>query len=95
MGERGTARIGGVAANRVDHWHFSDSDPDDELVDKVNTDPPNVYGFSHKAFLDSVVEVLLKKKAPEVDGYEGRKSLEVILAMYESAKTGKELGIRN
>ena len=29
IGEKGTVRIGGVAVNRIDHWEFADTDPDD------------------------------------------------------------------
>lgn len=93
MGEYGTVKIGGVAVNKIEHWEFKDYDDDDRFVDQVATTPPNVYGYGHTGFLANVVDVLLGKAYPNTDGREGRKSLEIILAMYESAKTGKKVSL--
>jgi len=93
MGERGTVKIGGTAVNRVDHWIFADYDDDDKLVDAANTNPPTVYGFGHEGYYRNVLAVLRGEAKPETDGRAGRKSLELILAMYESAKTGTEIPI--
>jgi UDP-N-acetyl-2-amino-2-deoxyglucuronate dehydrogenase len=93
MGENGTVKIGGIAVNKVDHWEFKDYDDDDKLVADVATSPTNVYGFGHTGFLTNVVEVLQGKSLPNTDGRDGRKSLELILAMYESAKIGKKVAL--
>src|SRR5512146_1213941 len=93
IGERGTVKIGGTAVNRVEHWTFAEYDDDDKLVDAANTNPPNVYGFGHEGYYRNVLAVLRGQAKPETDGRAGRKSLELILAMYESAKTGTEIPI--
>ena len=93
MGEYGTAKIGGVAVNKIEHWDFKDYDDDDRFVSEVATIPPNIYGFGHTGFLSNVVDVLLGRAKPKIDGRDGRKSLEIILAMYESAKTGKKISL--
>lgn len=91
LGERGTAKIGGTAVNKVEHWAFADSDPDDELIHSLDTNPPNVYGFGHEGYYRNVLAVLRGEARPDTDGRAGRKSLELILGIYESAKTGRDV----
>jgi UDP-N-acetyl-2-amino-2-deoxyglucuronate dehydrogenase len=88
LGERGTVKIGGTAVNKVEHWEFADNDPDDELIRTLDSDPPNVYGFGHEGYYRNVLAVLRGEAKPDTDGRAGRKSLELILGIYESAKTG-------
>jgi len=88
IGERGTARIGGTAVNRIEHWQFADYDDEDRLVDAANTNPPSVYGFGHVPYYRNVVSVLRGEARPDTDGREGRKSLELVLGIYEAARTG-------
>jgi UDP-N-acetyl-2-amino-2-deoxyglucuronate dehydrogenase len=97
IGERGTARIGGTAVNRVEAWQFADYDDDDKQVEAAQSSPPTVYGFGHLPYYENVVKVLRGEAEPDTDGRHGRKSLELILAIYESAKTGREvpLPLRN
>ena len=93
IGERGTVKIGGTAVNRVEHWAFAEYDDDDKLVEAASTNPPNVYGFGHEGYYRNVLAVLRGEAKPETDGRAGRKSLELILGIYESAKTGCEVAI--
>lgn len=89
LGERGSVKIGGTAVNRIEHWEFAEYDDDDRLVEAANTAPPDVYGFGHVPYYRNVVSVLRGEAAPDTDGRSGRKSLELILGAYESAKTGQ------
>jgi UDP-N-acetyl-2-amino-2-deoxyglucuronate dehydrogenase len=93
LGERGSVKIGGTAVNKVEHWQFAEYDDDDKLVEQANTNPPNVYGFGHEGYYRNVLAVLRDEAKPETDGRAGRKSLELILGIYESAKTGREVPI--
>jgi UDP-N-acetyl-2-amino-2-deoxyglucuronate dehydrogenase len=97
LGEKGTVKVGGTAVNRIEHWQFADYDDDDKLIDAANTSPPTVYGFGHEGYYRNVLAVLRGEAKPGTDGREGRKSLELILGIYESAKTGREvpLPLRN
>ena len=56
--------------------------------------PPNVYGFGHQSYYDHVVYSILQNTSQLVDGLAGRKSLELISAIYESIETGKEVSLR-
>ncbi|MGH7653034.1 MAG: Gfo/Idh/MocA family protein [Gemmatimonadaceae bacterium] len=91
LGEKGTAKIGGTAVNKVEKWEFADADPDDALVESSSTNPTSVYGFGHEAYYRNVLGVLRGEAIPDTDGRGGRKSLELILGIYESARTGREV----
>jgi UDP-N-acetyl-2-amino-2-deoxyglucuronate dehydrogenase len=93
LGEKGSVKIGGTAVNRVDTWLFAEYDDDDKLVEAANTNPPNVYGFGHEGYYRNVLRVLRGEARADTDGRAGRKSLELILGIYESAKTGCEVPI--
>lgn len=91
LGEKGSVKIAGTAVNKVETWQFSDYDDDDKLIEAATTNPPNVYGFGHETYYRNVLKVLRGEAVPDTDGRAGRKSLELILGIYESAKTGREV----
>ncbi len=93
LGEKGSVKVGGTAVNKVEHWSFSDYDDDDKLVEAASTNPPTVYGFGHEGYYRNLVSVLRGTAKPDTDGRAGRKSLELILGIYESAKSGREVPI--
>lgn len=95
LGEKGTVEIAGFAVNQIRHWRFKEELPSDkEVIEKFSVNPPNVYGFGHQAYYQHVVECLVNQRAALVDGLEGRKSLELISALYESIETGEEVALR-
>jgi predicted dehydrogenase len=95
LGEGGTVEIGGFAVNELKVWNFGRSQPGDgEMMAKFSVNPPNVYGFGHKAYYDHVVSCVAGDAPQLVDGLQGRKSLELINAIYESVETGKEVFLR-
>ena len=61
------------------------------MIEKFSVNPPNVYGFGHQAYYQHVIDCLVHQRAALVDGLEGRKSLELISALYESIETGEEV----
>jgi UDP-N-acetyl-2-amino-2-deoxyglucuronate dehydrogenase len=93
LGEQGTVRIGGVAVNQIQHWEFADQRPEDEQVMSANYAPPSVYGFGHPLYYDNVINTLRGECDAAVDGYEGLRSLEVIIAAYRSARDGVRVGL--
>jgi predicted dehydrogenase len=94
LGERGTVVIGGFAVNELVTWKFEDKLPeDDTVIAESRTMPDNVYGFGHRAFMQNVVNTIRGEGAALVDGLEGRKSIEVINAIYESVQTGREVAL--
>jgi UDP-N-acetyl-2-amino-2-deoxyglucuronate dehydrogenase len=91
LGEKGTAKIGGTAVNKVEHWEFAEPVADDERIRAMESNPPSVYGYGHEGYYRNVLAVLRGDAKPETDGRAGRKSLELILGIYESAKTGRDV----
>lgn len=95
LGENGTVEIGGFAVNKMLVWNFTERQAeDDTILEKYSVNPPNVYGFGHQAYYEHVVDCLINKKPHMVDGLVGRKSIELINAIYESIETGKEISLR-
>ncbi|MGE0023293.1 MAG: Gfo/Idh/MocA family protein, partial [Hyphomicrobium sp.] len=93
LGEKGTVRIGGLAVNEIQHWEFADKRPEDETVKQANYETTSVYGFGHPLYYDNVIKTLLGEAEPETDGREGLKSLELLIAMYLSARDGKRISL--
>ena len=95
LGENGTVVIGGVAVNEMQTWVFEDEQEGDSgVLEEFSVNPPNVYGFGHQAYYEHVVDCVVNESANLVDGFQGRKSIELISAIYESAETGKEVFLK-
>lgn len=95
LGEGGTVVIGGFAVNKIQTWEFAEPLPgDDDVLEKFSVNPPSVYGYGHQAYYEHVIDCLTTDSAALVDGLEGRRSLELITALYESIETGKNTKLR-
>jgi len=96
LGENGTIVVGGFALNRLETWNFSDLVEDDSVtLEEFSVNPPDVYGFGHRMYLAHVVDCVRDNFRQLVDGAEGRRSLELILAIYESIETGREVSLKD
>lgn len=93
LGEKGTVRVGGVAVNEIQEWQFADSDPNDEKIKAASYETTSVYGFGHPLYYRNVIQTLRGEAEPDVDGREGLKSLEVLIAAYRSARDGVRVGL--
>ena len=51
--------------------------------------PPNVYGFGHTPLYADVIEAIKKRRDPYVTAEDGKRALELVLAIYKSAAEGK------
>tara|TARA_B100000035_G_C21007016_1_gene557776 strand:+ start:411 stop:1478 length:1068 start_codon:yes stop_codon:yes gene_type:complete len=92
LGEKGSVVISGFAVNKIQTWAFKKKiKGDDDILNKYSVNPPNVYGFGHQAYYEHVVDSIKNKKTPLVDGISGKKSLELIIAIYQSIESGKEV----
>jgi UDP-N-acetyl-2-amino-2-deoxyglucuronate dehydrogenase len=94
LGERGAAVIGGFAVNRVDTWNFDTPSPEDENFEEWSQNPPNVYGLGHLEFYKDIISCIRGKHRAMLDGLEGKKSLELIIAIYQAAATRSEVRLR-
>ncbi|MDR2488871.1 MAG: Gfo/Idh/MocA family oxidoreductase [Desulfovibrio sp.] len=93
LGEKGTARIGGVAVNDIQIWEFAEPKDYDADVRAANYETTSVYGFGHPLYYRNVIDVLRGGADPETDGREGLKSLEVLIAAYISARDRRTVSL--
>jgi predicted dehydrogenase len=81
-------------------WEFAKKSPADARIRKKFApvtdakrygvaDPRDITHYAHGLQIKDLLKVLEKGGEVACDGREGRKSVEIILAMYKSAKTGK------
>lgn len=99
FGESGSVVIGGLAVNRLETWRFADSDKygdsEEHVLDPIAKDPPTVYGFGHSALYADFIDAIEKNREPLINGEAGKKALDIILAIYESQKTGQAVTLPN
>jgi UDP-N-acetyl-2-amino-2-deoxyglucuronate dehydrogenase len=93
LGERGSVRIGGVAVNRIDHWEFAEPHPMDAEVAAASYDVQSVYGHGHALYYDNVIRTLRGEAQADTDGREGLRALELLIAMYLSARDGRRVSL--
>ena len=93
LGEKGTARVGGLAVNEITHWQFDAEHEMDRQLADASYQTTSVYGFGHPAYYDNVISTLRGEAPAETDGREGLKSLELLIALYMSARDGKRVNL--
>ena len=81
LGERGTAIIAGLAANRLATWT-----PNPALCTEASEDIPNAYGFGHKPFIADVVRHVRDGVPHPIDFSEGMRAIRLLNALYRSAE---------
>ncbi len=90
FGEKGTVKAGGEAVNVIEEWKFSDYFGDEEQVkQECAENPPNVYGFGHTKLYRNVIAAIEGKEKLLVDAEAGKRALELVLAIYQSAAIGQ------
>jgi len=90
FGERGSVKVGGTALNRKVIWKIAgEVEHERELLMRDQVDPPSVYGTSHKFVIADMLAAIREQRAPRTDGRAARKSVALVLAIYESARTGR------
>lgn len=82
-------------------WEFAEATAEDdklreEMSGKTETgggaaDPTAIGHHAHAELFRDFLAAIRDGRAPAIDGYEGRRSVELILAIYESAKTGQRV----
>lgn len=95
LGANGAVELGGFVANEVRTWQFTAPEPGDEDVARsCSQTMAAVNATAHRRFFEDVIACIRDGKTALVDGLEGRRSLELIMAIYESVETGREVPLR-
>lgn len=90
FGEKGTVKAGGQSVNIIEEWRFSDMlDDPEEVKARFHENPPNVYGYGHTPLYADVIDAIQSDRQPYVDARAGKRALELVLAIYQSAATGE------
>ena len=99
-GDKGSAVI---EEEDIIKWDFSESKEEDAAIRESMTnrlsggggaaDPAAIGHQAHAKQFANVLNAIETGTKPLIDGYEGRKSVEVICAVYESAKKGSVVKI--
>lgn len=96
MGTEGTAIL---EESNINKWEFAKEREGDKKIQlaKVNTpqggvsDPADINFVGHQKQIEDMIRAIETGNNPLVDGREGRKSVEIVEAIYESARTGQEV----
>lgn len=82
-GERGTVVFDD---NGVIEWTFAD-----DAAQGLKPESGAAAANGHQLFVADMVEAILDHRDPLVSGEEARKAVDIILAIYESQRTGREI----
>lgn len=89
FGEKGTAKVGGASVNKIEEWRFGDDiDNAEDVVAEYKESPPNVYGFGHTSLYKDAIAAIKGEKTQYITAEDGMRALEMVLAIYQSKKTG-------
>ncbi len=91
FGTKGTAVLSGIANNEIKIWKFDELDEDADDVMKVFREDfeGDVYGTGHRAVIKEIIDSIENNHKPLTSEIEGKKAVELILAILKSSKTGK------
>ena len=87
-GEKGTVVIGGMAVNKINTWRV-EGDNEQEYLSIDCGDPNSVYGYGHEALYKDFIQAIEENREPLVNGVAGLNAVKIILAAYNSQKSGK------
>lgn len=92
FGQKGSVKIGGNSLDRIDFWKVEgEVEHEKEILRRQELDPPPSRFLSHSVVLDDMVRAIREDSEPATNGVEGRKSLALVLALYQSARERREV----
>lgn len=86
FGETGTAIIGGTTATQFNHLAIESlkEEETNEIIEKVKANPLGKPG--HQCIIEDMIQAIQEDREPIVNGEEGKRALQLVLAFYESAE---------
>jgi UDP-N-acetyl-2-amino-2-deoxyglucuronate dehydrogenase len=93
FGETGTAKISGHTANFIETWDF-EGISEDEVEQSKNAVKEDPFGKpGHQCIIEDMVSAIQENREPIVNGEDGLAPVRLILAILESAETGKKVDL--
>ncbi|MFX4262074.1 Gfo/Idh/MocA family protein [Pelotomaculum propionicicum] len=86
-GSKGTVLLGGVSMGKIRTWRI-DGDNEADVLAEQASEPEFPRYTCHQRVLEDMARAVVDNRQPVIDGYEGRKALAIIEAIYESNETG-------
>ncbi|MDB6153182.1 MAG: oxidoreductase, partial [Chthoniobacteraceae bacterium] len=95
IGDKGTAVL---LNDQIIRWDFAEPLPGDEEVLRPATgpgikggtsDPKAISNEGHRRLVDDLATALIEGRPPMIPGAEARRAVALVLAIYESARSGK------
>jgi len=90
----------GIKNDKIAYWNLKDASDEEKqkllVKDEIKigaADAATISANSHARQIMDVMDAIKNDREPKVNGVEGRKPLAVIVALYESAKTGKPVTV--
>lgn len=89
FGEKGTVKVGGTTANFFEQIMFEgmDEETKNSLVETIKNDPFGKPG--HQWIIEDMTKAIEENRDPVVTGEDGKKALELVLALNKSAEENK------
>ncbi|PLT36025.1 Gfo/Idh/MocA family protein [Bacillus sp. V5-8f] len=89
FGEHGTIKIGGQNANFIEHLVMEGLSEEDveALKAEIKADPFGKPG--HQAIMEDMVLAIKNNREPVVTGEDGKRALQLVISLYESAASRK------
>jgi predicted dehydrogenase len=92
-GEKGTVILDG---DSISCWSIdgeSEAVGEGEQITDGSANPAAISNEGHRRQIEDMMNAVIEDRAPVVDGKEGRKSLELVTALYNSAAKGQAVAI--
>jgi predicted dehydrogenase len=95
LGDKGSATI---VDDRIVRWDFAEKrEGDDEIMRPEEgpgiaggtSDPKAISNEGHRRLVDDLAAAIQQGRAPMIPGSDARKAVALVLAIYESARTGR------
>ena len=97
VGDRGSATL---INDRLVRWEFADARPEDDAVRRDlskgtlkvgSSDPRGMSWEGHRLLVGDLARALMEGRPPMIPGAEARRAVQLVLAIYESAKSGRSV----
>ena len=92
-GTKGTIKL---VEDAIEVWDIEgESEEKGHTESNASSNPMDFSHTFHQMHFADLIDAIENDRAPMVDVYEGRKPVDIILAVYESSRTGKKVEIKS
>ena len=92
-GEHGTIILDGDAISCWEVDGESEAADEGEQITDGSANPAAISNEGHRRQIEDMMRAVIEDRAPMIDGREGRKSLEVVVSLYDSAVSGQTVRV--